>query len=646
VSAEYQELFGVINVKQLGLALIAAALLLGLAIFNQLKIERALADWGIGVDEEQQDAGPKSLVDLHYGDRQLDALMNEIAQHSDNAALLAREISWLSHRANSCPHGSPVPSEQKCELQMNAAHLELLRSKLVELLLEFKPSVLPGNVQVPEVLAGTPISSQQRKALAYAPDSGILAAVPKRGDIIIANLLKGTVVSSIPTRNQQPFRGTGVSLSPNGRLVLLNNETASQLISTYTGAVLRDYDHPGDNYLQFTRSGRHIVQYDGYQIAMIDTVTGETLDRRPQQLILVASLPHSGTLRLFDPATNSLINWSRRGKRISVLKLLKGNQPDIHPGKQYDLPASLRGKLENVALNTMNNSLLLLTRTGIHELDRLSGGIRRVGPLDFQPRGAKLLPVGFHLYISGKSELKSRQEFASVNLRTGQYAFLGESFGGVSNLLALPSGWQYLAGTDRGLTVRRVEVPAELYISLGEARKEKEVRAYQAAGVDQPAEAARQATGNAMYKCRTANGRISYSDSPCSSDAISTRVQMQTAPPPTSSKETKLGLVGPGSSGVGQAVRAGILRPATDADLDRWRVMSRDNAGRDTTLDRIKMLEKYVLQKPARFSGGLSGSNAMVFIVTRREHTPIGNLGHSAVLYTYSGACTGAMCGR
>ena len=74
--------------------------------------------------------------------------------------------------------------------------------------------------------------------------------------------------------------------------------------------------------------------------------------------------------------------------------------------------------------------------------------------------------------------------------------------------------------------------------------------------------------------------------------------------------------------------------------------MSGPGKSTDVTLDHIKHIDKYVVLRPAQFSGGLSGSNAKVFIVTRREDIPIGNLGHSAVLYAYSGACRGAMCGR
>jgi hypothetical protein len=83
--------------------LLVVALLLGLALFNQQKIEYALADWGFGVGEKAADVDPASLADLRYDNEPLDTLISEIASLTDDATLLTTEFSWLTHRSKSCP---------------------------------------------------------------------------------------------------------------------------------------------------------------------------------------------------------------------------------------------------------------------------------------------------------------------------------------------------------------------------------------------------------------------------------------------------------------------------------------------------------------------------------------------------------------
>lgn len=103
-----------------------------------------------------------------------------------------------------------------------------------------------------------------------------------------------------------------------------------------------------------------------------------------------------------------------------------------------------------------------------------------------------------------------------------------------------------------------------------------------------------------------------------------------------------------GRAGVVEAMRAGMLRLATAADLDRWRALYRATGGRpgDGLEGMLQSADAYVIQADMVLPGGLHGADAVVFLLEPRVPFPRGDAGHSAILDLATGACTGVLCPR
>ncbi len=102
-----------------------------------------------------------------------------------------------------------------------------------------------------------------------------------------------------------------------------------------------------------------------------------------------------------------------------------------------------------------------------------------------------------------------------------------------------------------------------------------------------------------------------------------------------------------GRAGLVEGLRDGALRPATGADVARWK--SRAAAGGNPPArdfdDHLRMFDAYVVRRDFTLPGGLHGANAAVFLLEPGVPYPRGDAGHSAVLDLGSGACIGTLCG-
>lgn len=103
-----------------------------------------------------------------------------------------------------------------------------------------------------------------------------------------------------------------------------------------------------------------------------------------------------------------------------------------------------------------------------------------------------------------------------------------------------------------------------------------------------------------------------------------------------------------GEAGLTEAVRAGVLRPGNSGDLNAWKSEYTRNTGRSVGRDfddRVRMMQVYVITGDLVIPSGLAGAHAVVFVLNRGAPFPRGNPGHSMILDTQSGSCSGAMCG-
>jgi hypothetical protein len=120
-----------------------------------------------------------------------------------------------------------------------------------------------------------------------------------------------------------------------------------------------------------------------------------------------------------------------------------------------------------------------------------------------------------------------------------------------------------------------------------------------------------------------------------------------------------------GPAGVKDAVAKGLLRPATQEDMQAWIDAMPAKAGQDAANKPVTGAmqaataapaampvprrlyvpsNSYVVLKPFAFPAGLYGGNSATFFVPKGTAMPTGNPGHSSVFDFNTNACTGPGC--
>lgn len=103
-----------------------------------------------------------------------------------------------------------------------------------------------------------------------------------------------------------------------------------------------------------------------------------------------------------------------------------------------------------------------------------------------------------------------------------------------------------------------------------------------------------------------------------------------------------------GEAGLVEAMRKGLLRPASGGDLAVWksRWSQANGRGLPPSFDeRTRMMSVYVIQRDFEIPSGLHGAHAVVFVLEKGVLYPRGDAGHSAILDQATGACLGPLCG-
>lgn len=94
-----------------------------------------------------------------------------------------------------------------------------------------------------------------------------------------------------------------------------------------------------------------------------------------------------------------------------------------------------------------------------------------------------------------------------------------------------------------------------------------------------------------------------------------------------------------------EALRRGDVRLGTPGDVTRWyELYRRQVPGSGPLPDSFQHMEVMVVQREMRVPPGLSGANAVIFVVPKGVPLPSGDAGHSPVLDMASGACRGVTC--
>lgn len=102
-----------------------------------------------------------------------------------------------------------------------------------------------------------------------------------------------------------------------------------------------------------------------------------------------------------------------------------------------------------------------------------------------------------------------------------------------------------------------------------------------------------------------------------------------------------------GEAGLVEAMRKGLLRPASASDLTTWKLRWSQANGRGLPSsfdERAQRMTVYAIQGDLQIPGGLHGAHAVVFVLEKGVPYPRGDAGHSAILDQATGACMGPIC--
>jgi hypothetical protein len=120
-----------------------------------------------------------------------------------------------------------------------------------------------------------------------------------------------------------------------------------------------------------------------------------------------------------------------------------------------------------------------------------------------------------------------------------------------------------------------------------------------------------------------------------------TKAPARTTPPPTPGPPKK------GREALVEGLRSGVLRLATEADLNEWRRSYERHARHGVPREfneRIEHNTKYVITGDYTIPDDLTGSASAVFILQSGAPFPNGEASHSPILDINSGACVGWVC--
>jgi hypothetical protein len=590
-----------------------------------------------------------SIGDLRYPTSHMNELIAEIAEHAPADDFVRAELEWIKDYKSGCSVNEtdaalePVElSEQECIQQRIARHTAELENHAIALLVAAPlPLAVPQLLQVPTTLgsADAPVPLQRRPALAYSESAGVMASTQRKGPISVSNLSNATVIAAVnnQVQVQNNTHGPGVALSANGSLLLVTYSGNTELFSAGSGRHLRTLTHLYGSKLAFSRSGGYLFHAD---LQVLDFYP--SAENPPTQTRKYPGQFSRYEFR-FEPETNIVVSWNTRGHRVNVREFQESGTPGFMPLADYQLPRHYAGKILDVVLRRDDNSVYLLTPAHIIRVGPGKQKVRKVADVDIDPREGRAALVGDYLLLLGDSELKEARVFAVVNTKTGEYAYPDTRGKRIKTLRPLSRPGKLLMGSDQGIELFDFNPRDFEFAALEPARMAKEEQKHAAAGIPMK-KSGNAGSGASIHKCKDKKGRMTFSDTPCAGDSSSVEPAPPAQPYASSDETADMKIVEKGKAGIALAVRNGYLRPANASDLDRWRAMSSGDANSARILERVNRLDKYVVLAPLGFKGGLSGGDSIALIVNQRYLTPVGDTGHSAILFSYSGGCTGAMC--
>lgn len=535
--------------------------------------------------------------DIQYQDEHLDYIFEEIYSHGVVDDFVVEEYDWIKFRTLKCDASS---DKNACLNDENLQHSTKLQSILVEKLLSVStkidtvsPLQLPANIQT--ISMNRP--DYYAPSAAYAPIASTLAYQGGDGKVYIADLKNGTYLGSLENRYRSESWRDNLQLSGNGQLLLTQYGKKFELFSTATGRFLASKEYSGTGY--FTKSGRHILLKSKRSAVLLNT---ENLELAGSFL----EFPAGHENMHFNPTTNVLVTWG--------------------------------GKTKDVAFYSLDEKELRFdrkSRVTIKEVDRRS--INFIKHIVF-PEDEKYAYVFVGRYLF------------KVNVNTGTYyLFLWLPYELISHEIIVQDDFMvtkaYMSNrkSPLGLWDHYVDI-----IDLAQGKF---------SSVELPGLRGVVLMATSVENTFLLAKGLGVQSFEIERDQLVFRRSEEVFPPPDKTKKIKeiskkikknkadfdknVKYVGSGQDGIDQALHLGLIRLATESDLASWKSKNRNN---QRILSRMKHTKKYVVLRPVRFGGGLSGATSAVFISRNSKVGPYGSIGHSTVLYSDTGACKGVLC--
>ena len=592
------------------------------------------------------------VKDVAYNDQYLNELSTEIFTLSEDSALIKKEYAWVKFRNTSCEN-QPEAERKSCLEEQNKEHNGVLHKYLVEVLLKRPPPITintPDIPMIPEnmVLKETQEYRSREHNITYSQTSGALSYFSMGGTIYNANLATGNALPDYAGIK----KGGGIPrlrLSTNGKLLLVNLATKTELVYVDKAWLLGTLEHDPNSNVYFTKNNRYLLAIKGRELHAIDPITMESTG-------VFSALPYGHNQFYFNLTSKQIITWGVHGNNFSIIQFSDEDGPQFSAATRHEPPREMRSFISDIMANDIGNSVILFTYAGTIAFDVINRRFTLLAENALMPAENLHTMKDRYVFSIGYSSSKgSELALHAVDVNDGGIAFV-KGFGRSYTVFAdYPADNTLLMGDRYGVKLftydeGRLEFKkhdlsssedtdydelvnkkaAEINRKLTHAKSLSTATAANAQQADSP-----------PYQCKDAQGRLTFSDTPCGNSGSPKIISRKPEIKDEKDRYAQPSIVESGKSGLLKAVQQGYIRFAAERDLAQWK---RNAKLSYSTQSALLNMDKYVVLKPIVLSGGLGGANAAIFIVNDRRLTPAGNAGHSTMLFSDTGACQGTLC--
>ena len=287
--------------KALILILIIAVASIMLIGFDTSKFRSTLITLGIGLPE---------YSDIQYEDKNLKRLFEELYLLDPNDELLVEEYEWIANKSKGC-------WDEECLIDEELQHQLKLQSALAKKLLAvpFEKAKV-RKIILPEGLNSLNVnqSGNYEPRMAYTPKANILAYKGNDGRIHIVDLNEGKYLKTFNKNYNFARRNRNLQLSDNGKLLLVQYNELTELVSTATGNILASKEYFHD--VRFTKDSSNVVLHGKESVVLLNS-----FDLELTNFSLEFSIKNHRNLRqiAFNSDTNTLAVWGE--KKVTLVSI-------------------------------------------------------------------------------------------------------------------------------------------------------------------------------------------------------------------------------------------------------------------------------------------------------------------------------------